>query len=112
PIDQLLCRLEFRMSRYEGTLTPPSDEAYTIFTPGYFGGSNWGSVSFDPDRNILIGTSVSVPNRMRLIPVDSPEAARFLETNEQGLPIIGPSTGAPQRGTPYVQDGGTWLSPL
>ena len=112
PLDQLICRLQFRQSRYEGPLTPPSDEAYAIFTPGYFGGSNWGSVSYDPQRNILIGTSVNVPNRMRLIPVDSEEAARFLEVDERGLPVIGPADGAPQRGTPYVQDGGTWLSPL
>jgi quinate dehydrogenase (quinone) len=112
PIDQLLCRLQFRRSNYEGTFTPPSDEAYTVFTPGYFGGSNWGSVSFDPDRRILVGTSVSVPNRMRLIPTDAPEAAPFQEVTERGMPVIGPGVGAPQRGTPYVQDGGTWLSPL
>lgn len=112
PLDQLICRLQFRMSRYEGPLTPPSDEAFTIFTPGYFGGSNWGSVSYDPDRNILIGTSVNVPNRMRLIPSGDPAAEPFLEVNDRGLPIIGPSIGAPQRGTPFVQDGGPWMSPL
>jgi len=112
PLDQLICRLQFRQSRYQGPLTPPSDEAYTIFTPGYFGGSNWGSVSFDPARNILIGTSVNVPNRMRLIPTDSPQAARFQEVRPNNMPVVGPGQGAPQRGTPFVQDGGTWLSPL
>lgn len=112
PLDQLVCRILFRQSRYEGTLTPPTSVQYAIFTPGYFGGSNWGSVSFDPTRNIMIGTSVTVPNRLRLLPPDHPDAAPFLEVNERGLAVISPSTGAPQRGTPYVQDGGPWISPL
>ena len=68
PVDQLMCRIQFRQSNYAGYLTPPSSDRPWIQYPGYNGGSDWGSVAIDPVRRILIANYNDVPNRSQLIP--------------------------------------------
>lgn len=68
PVDQLMCRIQFRQSNYAGYLTPPSSDKPWIQYPGYNGGSDWGSVAIDPVRRILIANYNDVPNRSQLIP--------------------------------------------
>ncbi|TGQ60173.1 membrane-bound PQQ-dependent dehydrogenase, glucose/quinate/shikimate family, partial [Mesorhizobium sp. M1C.F.Ca.ET.212.01.1.1] len=41
PIDQLVCRIQFRKAYYEGIYTPPSSDRHSIEYPGYNGGSDW-----------------------------------------------------------------------
>src|SRR3546814_19210652 len=36
--------------------------------PGYAGGMNWGSVSIDPSRRVLVTVSTYLANYMRLVP--------------------------------------------
>ena len=54
PLDQMVCRIEYRMMRYEGMYTPPTApgglKTGTLLYPGNFGGFNWGSVSVDADN--------------------------------------------------------------
>ena len=67
PVDQLMCRIQFRQSNYSGYLTPPSADRPWIQYPGYNGGSDWGSVAIDPVRRLIIVNYNDVPNRSQLI---------------------------------------------
>jgi len=67
PLDQLWCRIKFRKARYEGTLTPPGFTP-SIAYPGFLGGMDWGGVSIDRDRMLMIVNSNYVGNYAQLIP--------------------------------------------
>lgn len=54
PFDQLYCRIKFRQAHYVGEFTAPQLKQPWIVFPGYNGGSDWGSVAYDPDRGILV----------------------------------------------------------
>lgn len=75
PIDQMMCRIQFRSANYEGYLTPPSADKPWIQYPGYNGGSDWGSVAIDPVNGVLIANYNDVPNLNQLI--ERPEADRL-----------------------------------
>ena len=68
PVDQLMCRIQFRQSNYAGYLTPPSVDRPWIQYPGYNGGSDWGSIAIDPVRRVLIANYNDIPNRSQLVP--------------------------------------------
>jgi quinate dehydrogenase (quinone) len=99
PIDQLLCRIDFRKLRYEGPFTPQSVPG-TLQSPGIAGGMNWGSVTVHEDANLLVVQSLHMANRANLIPRDE-----FTEKTGTGL-------GGAQSGTPYAVNSFPWLSPL
>lgn len=63
PIDQLLCRVEFKMMRNEGDFTPPSPEG-TFLQPGNFGGYNWGGVSVDADHGLMVVAPMLLAHRV------------------------------------------------
>lgn len=63
PIDKLLCRVEYKLMRYEGMYTPPTPKG-TMVSPGNFGGFNWGSVSVDADNGILIAAPMLLAHRL------------------------------------------------
>jgi quinoprotein glucose dehydrogenase len=67
PLDQLWCRIGFRKARYDGPLTPPGFTP-NIVSPGFLGGSDWGSVSIDADRHLMIVNSNRMANYVNLIP--------------------------------------------
>lgn len=69
PLDQLLCRVEYKMMRYEGLFTPPTEKG-SFFYPANFGGFNWGSVSVDADHGLMIAAPMMLGNRHLLV---SPE---------------------------------------
>lgn len=84
PLDQLICRIKFRQAHYKGEFTPPSVDRPWIEYPGYNGGSDWGSVAYDPKTGIMLANWNSTPmydqlvtrkkaDRLGLIPVDSPQ---------------------------------------
>lgn len=68
PIDQMLCRIQFRRADYRGYFTPPNVGRNSVEYPGYNGGSDWGGVSIDPVRGILIANYNDTPNLVRLLP--------------------------------------------
>lgn len=74
PIDQLVCRIEYRRMRYEGMYTPPSRQG-TLVAPGNFGGFNWGSVSIDPDNGLLVAAPMLLAHRLMLFSQDDVRAA-------------------------------------
>lgn len=71
PIDQLVCRIEYRSMRYEGMYTPPTvptglTNTGTMLYPGNFGGFNWGSVSVDADNGLLVAAPMMLAHRLIL----------------------------------------------
>ena len=98
PIDQMMCRIEYRKLRYEGPLTPPSVRG-TIESPGFAGGMNWGSASVDEEHDVMIVNMLNIPGRIQLIP-----RASF---NGAGDLFI-----LPQAGTPYAVRSVPFFSPL
>jgi membrane-bound PQQ-dependent dehydrogenase (glucose/quinate/shikimate family) len=100
PIDQMLCRIEFRKLRYEGPLTPPSLRG-SIQHPGFAGGMNWGSVAIDEANSVMIVNALQIANRVQLFP-------RAQVTAETRLGF----GGGWQHGTPYAARTDPFLSPV
>ncbi len=101
-LDRVVCRDKLKALRWEGMYTPPSREG-TLMYPGNAGGSNWGSVAFDPERQLLIANTEDVPWMVRLFAAEDYERERAAHP---GVEI------APQRGMPYGLHREVLLSPL
>jgi quinoprotein glucose dehydrogenase len=69
PIDQMWCRIQFRRARYEGPYTPPGTDRASLVYPGMFGGIEWGGVTVDPSRRILIANPTAMPFIVRMLAV-------------------------------------------
>jgi quinoprotein glucose dehydrogenase len=108
PFDQLWCRIKFRKARYEGTYTPPATSP-VIFHPGYLGGMDWGSLSVDPERKLLIVPWSRLPNYMWLIPR---EEADRMGVKPGDIFKKKPGTPSAQAGTPFALHIAPFLSPL
>lgn len=67
PLDQLLCRIEYRTMKYEGHLTPPTPGGGSLYYPANFGGFNWGSVSVDADNGLLVASPMMLASRLVLV---------------------------------------------
>jgi quinoprotein glucose dehydrogenase len=93
PWDKRECRELINGLRSEGIYTPPSIEG-TVMIPGNAGGSNWGSLAFDPQRQLVIANTIHLPFVVALIPRDEFESAR--DASDDGNTEF-----APQSGTPY-----------
>jgi quinoprotein glucose dehydrogenase len=96
PLDQLWCRIQFHKAHYTGQFTAPSADKPFIEYPGYNGGSDWGSVSVDPGRGILIANYNDMPNYNQFIPRSDAEA--------KGIKAFGKSNGdiSAMEGVPYA----------
>jgi quinoprotein glucose dehydrogenase len=77
PIDQMICRIQFRRARYEGPYTPPELGRPNIEWPGYNGGSDWGSVAVDSRRGVIVANYNNTANYDMLIARD--------EADKEGL---------------------------
>jgi quinoprotein glucose dehydrogenase len=103
PIDQMICRIEFKRASYHGIFTPPTTSPHYIEYPGYNGGSDWGGIAVDPTRGVIIANYNDMPNYNRLVPRE--EANRLGWTpRDQTRGRIGGVEGAgdPQAGAPYA----------
>ena len=105
PLDQLWCRIAFRRFDYRGKFTPPGLKE-TLQYPGNFGVIDWGSVSVDESRGLMMVNTSRLPMRVRLIP--------RAEFEKMGLSGPGKHHGGimPQEGTPYAVQFGPFFSPL
>lgn len=90
PIDQMLCRIQFRRLRYEGPLTPPSLNGSIQF-PGFAGGMNWGSVAVDESHDVVIVNVLQFANHVQLFPRTDANKDKWLGFG-----------GGHQFGTPYA----------
>jgi quinoprotein glucose dehydrogenase len=110
PLDQMICRIMFRKAEYAGPMTPIQLMKKTIVYPGYIGGMNWGSVTVDPARQMVMLPT----NRFAMYN----ELLTRAEANRRGLQVVPAgkshdlSKGQPMGGTPYGVDVTPFLSPL
>jgi glucose dehydrogenase len=106
PFDQLWCRVKLRRARYDGDFTPPGLRE-AIFFPGSAGGVNWGSVSIDPARGLMVVNTLYMPDIGRLIP--RAQADRMQASKAGGH---ADAFAFPQLGTPYAMQRTVFLNPL
>ncbi|MEE2678991.1 MAG: pyrroloquinoline quinone-dependent dehydrogenase [Myxococcota bacterium] len=102
--DRDACRDLIARYRSEGLFTPPSFEG-SIHYPFSGGGANWGGVSIDPRRQVLIVNTMRVPSVVTLLPRAEYEAldpSAFSYPNEV----------YPMEGTPYAVKRTPLFSPL
>jgi quinoprotein glucose dehydrogenase len=111
PFDQLWCRIRYKRARYSGTLTPPGPTP-SIMYPGYAGGMNWGSVSIDPSRRVLVTVTSHLANYMRLVPrAEANRAGAFaMGEGREGMDAMRGIKA--QANTPYGVETQSFLSPL
>ncbi|MFT4466156.1 MAG: hypothetical protein ACMX3H_18255 [Sodalis sp. (in: enterobacteria)] len=60
PIDQMMCRIQFRNIYYKGQFTPPQLKS-TIVYPAFDGVIDWHGVSIDPTHKILVPMRITSP---------------------------------------------------
>ena len=105
PLDQLWCRIQFRQANYDGIYTPPSLDRHWIQYPGYNGGSDWGGISIDTDRGIIIANYNDMPNHNKLVPREEIDELGVRPIDDEvGQNPDAPDSLAPQAGTPYGID--------
>jgi quinoprotein glucose dehydrogenase len=110
PIDQALCRIRFRQARFEGEMTPLSTDRFTITWPGYLGGIDWGGVSVDVRRGLMIVNNNQVANYNRLISRAEADRRGIKPMNAAHMSNVGGP--AAQQGVPYAAQIAPFLSPL
>jgi len=100
--DTRACRRELAALDNEGLYTPPSQKG-SVVMPLFGGGSNWGSVAFDPNTNLLVANTMSLVGMAQVI------ARADFEAVAGAHPADAPT---PQRGTPYGMRRKILVSPL
>jgi quinoprotein glucose dehydrogenase len=93
PLDQLWCRIQFRKARYDGIFTPPTDDGKPwLYSPGWMGGMDWSSASVDPERQIMVTTTMHIANYDRFVTHEEakrdPKIAKMM-TVQDGSPYAG-----------------------
>ncbi|MGF6495728.1 quinoprotein glucose dehydrogenase [Luteibacter sp. 621] len=105
PFDMLWCRVRFRSLRYEGMHTPPSLQGSLVF-PGNFGVFDWGGVSVDPTRQLLLANPSYMAFQSKLIPKEQ------LAHMEVTAPKSETEGIKKAEGIPYAIELSAFLSPL
>jgi quinoprotein glucose dehydrogenase len=91
--DTHACRKRIESYRSEGIFQPPSLKD-SLMQPGNAGGSNWGGIAFDPQRQLAIANTMNLPFVVALIPRANLQEQRTSE-NYKDFEF------ARQEGTPY-----------
>lgn len=103
PLDELICRIQFRSLYYKGRYTPPTEQGSIIY-PGNFGAFNWGAVAVDPNRQVMFVMPVYLAFTSRMVPRQN-DFARVVTKDGQG--VFNENFGAP-----YAAKMGPFVSPL
>ena len=111
PFDQLWCRIKFREARYEGEFTPPGLTP-SIQYPAYIGGMEWGSVSVDTARNIVVIPTNYLPNYVQLITRAEADRMGLAPFTSENAAYSSEGGNVPQAGTLYGALVRSFLSPL
>lgn len=99
------CTDQFHRLRYNGIFTPPSPHGSLQF-PGNFGGSNWGSGSYDKTTGLIVVAANRLATAIRLIPRATFNQAGHGDTGERWGQEYGPQLGAP-----YAMSRRTFVDP-
>lgn len=109
PLDQMMCRIQFRKSRYEGHLTPITPNQPVLIAPGSTGGINWGSVSIDVDHNVMVVNWLRMVDQVELVSREEAVKRKF-KLNDGQSP--GGDAQRPMLNTPYGAYGTPFMSVL
>jgi quinoprotein glucose dehydrogenase len=101
PIDQMLCRIQFRSAHYEGIYTPPSVDKPWIEYPGNNGGSDWGSLSVDVRRGVIVENYNMFPSYTTLVPRAVSDRLGVFYMGDPRYKGPGPGNNRPQADLPY-----------
>ncbi|PVM87682.1 membrane-bound PQQ-dependent dehydrogenase, glucose/quinate/shikimate family [Caulobacter radicis] len=107
PIDQMICRIQFKRAVYNGPYTPPQAKARWIQYPGYNGGSDWGGIALDPRRGVIVANYNDMPNYNQLVPRAVADAKGWFprgDPREKTKAGGAEGAGDPQMGVPYAID--------
>ncbi len=102
--DTRACRKRIEADRSEGIFQPPTTKE-SIMLPGNAGGSNWGGIAFDPERQLAVANTMDLPFLVALVPRDQLEA-------ELKDPQYDPYEFGRMRGTAYAMRRRTFMSSL
>jgi quinoprotein glucose dehydrogenase len=102
--DMRACRKRIESYRSEGMFQPPALKD-SLMQPGNAGGSNWGGIAFDPQRQLAIANTMNLPFIVTLIPRAELAAQRDSE-EYKGFEF------ARQTGTPYGMRRKSFMSSL
>lgn len=112
PIDQMMCRIQFRNAYYKGQFTPPQLKS-TIVYPAFDGVIDWHGASVDPTHKILVANANYIPFMISLAPRGTAEQQGLVQKwNGQGNEPPTKGDFSPQYGTPYIGMVHPWLNPL
>lgn len=89
--DARACERELAGLDNEGLYTPPSERGAVVF-PLFGGGSNWGSVAYDPASNLLIANTMNLVGMAQVVPRAQFDQVAKANPDDQSTP---------QRGTPF-----------
>jgi quinoprotein glucose dehydrogenase len=103
-LDKRSCVRIQRSARNGGIFTPPGFQG-SIMNPSYAGGSNWGGMAVDSERQIAVANINQIPALVHLIPRDGLQAF-YEEHGEDDWEV------AEQSGTPYYMARKIFLSSL
>lgn len=109
PLDQLWCRIKFKQARYDGAFTPPGMD-WNVTYPGFVGGMNWGGVSVDPERRLMVVNWLRMPNYTKLITRSEADQRGIFPSEGGAVPHVGVANS--QTGTPYASLTSPFMSPL
>jgi quinoprotein glucose dehydrogenase len=107
PLDQLVCRIQFAQADYRGKFTPPDLKKPIIDYPGYNGGVDWGGVSFDPARGLIIANYNDMPNYTRLVSRKEADKLGWKAkdvVNDPAADAKAEGAGDPEEGVPVAVD--------
>lgn len=110
PIDQMWCRIQYRQARYEGPYTPPGIDRKSIVYPGMFGGIEWGGVTVDPVRKILISNPNAMPFMVSMARIN--KASEASQSNDSRQTDGVPAGMGEMPGTGHAASFYGFLSPL
>jgi quinoprotein glucose dehydrogenase len=113
PFDQLYCRIRFRQADYRGRYTPLRLGS-SVRLPGELGGIDWGSVSVDEGRGVVIVNSNLMADWDELVSRQQADAEHlFTSRDPRSIGARRPPTrGAAMEGTPYGLHFDGFLNPL
>jgi quinoprotein glucose dehydrogenase len=100
--DSRSCERELAALDNRGLYTPPSLRGSVVF-PLFGGGSNWGSVAFDPESNLLIANTMNIVGMAQVVPRADFAAVAKAHPDDQATA---------QKGTPYGMRRKILMSPL
>ena len=116
PIDQLLCRIQFKKARYDGQFTPPTLGSYLAY-PAFDGVMDWYGASIDPTRNLLVTNSNDVPFMMHYMKIEDAIKQGLAKpwkgfNSGQPYPNLISVANNPEYGTPYSIVITPWLNQI